>query len=1202
MPPDPPPSARDEVRAALARGEAPLRTCPACGRDARTRDERCPHCGASYFGRPPRVSAPASVAARRRAPWSVRRAGGRDRPGATPRTSAKRARPASAHARSRAEARACAAIQAPHRGAARPCARRSRRDARPAAGGARGAGRAPSRSSITRDARPARRPASSTGPISGTDCGPLLRAPDAVPDDRDAEPRDRALRLRRRQGRRGATRARPSAASAIRSSPRWTSTASRTCGAATRRRRARAARRWPSCASTARAWPRRAARSARATSTCPPAELARRSAVALARRARGPRLLAGALLGGLLAGGACVARSSALSAGRPSPARPLARVADDRRSTMPPSSTMPAEKISDLLPGLEAVVRRDRRRRHRRRGVVSSGSGAPSDGALWASAPAGARGRQSAARTASERHRGRATASRASLDWPHDAAQAATDQDRRRPASSPRCRRSSSAADEELEREQKFKAAALAILGARAAERYDAPAARAYFQKAIAAARPQERMQLRRMADASLALAERRPDDLKEAVERLGQAPPSGRQLLLLRIMGLLAPPPGASRAAALAASSLILALVVALLALGCGLVKLDRAAVRRRRHRGRAAAGHRRHRDRARRARARRPPPAGASQARRPPRASGPLSRRVRALHAGHARPRPGCATRFGLDERVELRRRFNVAPTDDVVAVTTDREGHPRGDVLRWGLVPVLGRRTRRSAAQMINARAETVAEKPAFRDAFASRRCLILADGFYEWQRRARAPSSRGGSRAADGEPFAFAGLWATWRPTGTEASSRCARARSSRRRPTPPCAPLHDRMPVILPPDAEAAWLDAATPAARLLELLAPLDPAATTHARGRHGGQRRPPRRRGLPRPAVGRRRAAGRALLTARLAPAVAAYDHVLLDLDGCVWVGDEPTPRAVEAVAALRAAGKGLAFVTNDGRSADDDHVRKLWRLGFKASREEVVTVGAARAVTCAPESTGARRTSSARGDPPPRGRRRAAHPPGLERARARRRRRRRRPRRPALRRAARRRPGGAARRRPAVRRARRDLPDARRPVAGDRVRSSPPSRRPRARPRATSASPTAELFRTALDRLGPGRALVVGDRLDADLAAAPGGGDRRRARADRRSRRRATRPDGVRVRRHARRPRPRVGLTRKMSAAMARRASPHRQPARRRRPRGAPCCPASRSACARSASRSAPSRRATCSTRGDLRARPRRRRTRWR
>src|SRR6266516_5072317 len=104
-----------------------------------------------------------------------------------------------------------------------------------------------------------------------------------------------------------------------------------------------------------------------------------------------------------------------------------------------------------------------------------------------------------------------------------------------------------SRSDEELEAETKFKAAAQAILGARAAERYDAKAARAHFQRALAAARPQERMQLRRMADASLALAERRADDLKKAVEKLGQEAPSGRQLAALRFMGLIAPPSGAS-------------------------------------------------------------------------------------------------------------------------------------------------------------------------------------------------------------------------------------------------------------------------------------------------------------------------------------------------------------------------------------------------------------------------------------------------------------------------------------------------------------------------------------------------------------------------------------------------------------------------------------------------------------------------------
>jgi hypothetical protein len=118
--------------------------------------------------------------------------------------------------------------------------------------------------------------------------------------------------------------------------------------------------------------------------------------------------------------------------------------------------------------------------------------------------------------------------------------------------------------DEELQREQKFKSA-----------RYDADAARDYFRRAIAASRPQERMQLRRMADASLALAERRPDDLKAAVERLGQAPPSNRQLLLLRVMGLLAPPANAPWYAKARGFLVILLLVIALLALGFGIVKL---------------------------------------------------------------------------------------------------------------------------------------------------------------------------------------------------------------------------------------------------------------------------------------------------------------------------------------------------------------------------------------------------------------------------------------------------------------------------------------------------------------------------------------------------------------------------------------------------------------------------------------------------
>lgn len=129
--------------------------------------------------------------------------------------------------------------------------------------------------------------------------------------------------------------------------------------------------------------------------------------------------------------------------------------------------------------------------------------------------------------------------------------------------------------NEELAGETRHRAAAQAILGARAAEKYDAAKAREHFRKAIAAARPQERMQLRRMAEASLALAERRPDDLKAAVEKLGQQAPSSRQLFVLRLMGLISPVQGASRLMKVRGGLILLGIIVALLALGFALAEL---------------------------------------------------------------------------------------------------------------------------------------------------------------------------------------------------------------------------------------------------------------------------------------------------------------------------------------------------------------------------------------------------------------------------------------------------------------------------------------------------------------------------------------------------------------------------------------------------------------------------------------------------
>ena len=129
--------------------------------------------------------------------------------------------------------------------------------------------------------------------------------------------------------------------------------------------------------------------------------------------------------------------------------------------------------------------------------------------------------------------------------------------------------------DEQLQSESKHRVAAKAILGARAAERYDVKAARQYFNEALAGSHPQERPALRQMMKASLALAERRPDELKEAMERLGQDAPSGRQLFMLRLMGLVIPPASAGIVARVRGIVLLIALVIVLLAVGFGLVKL---------------------------------------------------------------------------------------------------------------------------------------------------------------------------------------------------------------------------------------------------------------------------------------------------------------------------------------------------------------------------------------------------------------------------------------------------------------------------------------------------------------------------------------------------------------------------------------------------------------------------------------------------
>jgi hypothetical protein len=129
--------------------------------------------------------------------------------------------------------------------------------------------------------------------------------------------------------------------------------------------------------------------------------------------------------------------------------------------------------------------------------------------------------------------------------------------------------------DEQLQSESKHRAAAKAILGARAAERYDAETARKYFNEALAASHPQERPMLRQMMKAALAQAERRPDELREAMEKLGQEPPSNRQLMLLRLMSLIAPPPNSGVLLRMRGFAVLILLVLVILAIGFGLAKL---------------------------------------------------------------------------------------------------------------------------------------------------------------------------------------------------------------------------------------------------------------------------------------------------------------------------------------------------------------------------------------------------------------------------------------------------------------------------------------------------------------------------------------------------------------------------------------------------------------------------------------------------
>jgi putative SOS response-associated peptidase YedK len=183
-----------------------------------------------------------------------------------------------------------------------------------------------------------------------------------------------------------------------------------------------------------------------------------------------------------------------------------------------------------------------------------------------------------------------------------------------------------------------------------------------------------------------------------------------------------------------------------------------------------------------------------------------------------------PGAvAEHFGLDEPPELSARYNIAPGQAVAAIRVSDAGQLRACEDRiWGLVPGWAK-DRAIGQRMINARAETIAEKPAFRSAFRRRRCLIPADGFYEW---AAGPVPKQPYHIArrDGAVFAFAGLWELWRSPEGDRLASCSivttRANAALRG-------VHERMPVLLDPSDYALWLDPAiADAGRLRQLLVP----------------------------------------------------------------------------------------------------------------------------------------------------------------------------------------------------------------------------------------------------------------------------------------------------------------------------------------------------------------------------------------
>ncbi len=163
--------------------------------------------------------------------------------------------------------------------------------------------------------------------------------------------------------------------------------------------------------------------------------------------------------------------------------------------------------------------------------------------------------------------------------------------------------------------------------------------------------------------------------------------------------------------------------------------------------------------------------------------------------------------AKAFRVEEVPPVEPRFNIAPSQEILAVRDEGDGRETA-FFRWGLVPSWAKDAS-AGARLINARSETVEEKPSFRDAFRRRRCIIPADGFYEW-RRAGGSKQPYYFRMRDESPFGFAGLWERWEGDGGRALNSCTILTTEA---NDVLRPVHDRMPVILHSEDYALWLEA-----------------------------------------------------------------------------------------------------------------------------------------------------------------------------------------------------------------------------------------------------------------------------------------------------------------------------------------------------------------------------------------------------